>query len=153
MVDCYLLFFSLLSSASFPLTGYWSFALESTRKDVECSFGIARRRFRIIRDNIRVLDFEALVAIVHTCIWLHNLLLEMDTIDDFGDEDEKEDLMELDEGVDDEATPAVAALFQETEARQAETRSFNVRRTNLIEHYAYYRRIRRQVREEQEADE
>ena len=37
-------------------TVYWSECLESTRKDVECVFGILKARFRILANGIEYSD-------------------------------------------------------------------------------------------------
>ena len=54
----------------------WSEWLESMRKDVECTFGILKGRFRILKTGIRLHKIEAVDKILLTCCALHNLLLE-----------------------------------------------------------------------------
>lgn len=56
----------------------WSKWLESMRKDVECTFGILKGRFRILKSGIRVVTFEAVNHIWKTCCALHNMLLDVD---------------------------------------------------------------------------
>lgn len=61
---------------------HWSEFLESVRKDVECTFGILKSRFRILRNGLqydRVLSHQ----IVKTCGMLHNMLLAYDGLDNF----------------------------------------------------------------------
>ena len=56
--------------------------IESFRKDVECVFGILKGRFRILKTGIRL---EGLVAADNTwltCCALHNILLEVDGLDE-----------------------------------------------------------------------
>jgi DDE superfamily endonuclease len=52
--------------------------LESLRKDVECTFGILKGRWRILKTGIRVHNTEASDNIWMTCCALHNLLLDVD---------------------------------------------------------------------------
>jgi hypothetical protein len=52
--------------------------LESVRKDVECTFGILKGRFRVLKSGIRLHGIEAADKIWLTCCALHNWLLEVD---------------------------------------------------------------------------
>jgi hypothetical protein len=52
------------------------------RKDVECTFGILKGRFRILKTGIRLQKIEAVDKIWLTCCALHNLLLESDGLDE-----------------------------------------------------------------------
>ena len=56
--------------------------LESMRKDVECTFGIMKGRFRILKAGVRVHGVEAVDRIWRTCCALHNYLLEKDGLDE-----------------------------------------------------------------------
>lgn len=60
---------------------YWSEWLESVRKDVECTFGVIKSRFRILRNGIRFHKKIVLDAIMVTCCILHNMLLHCDGLD------------------------------------------------------------------------
>ena len=60
----------------------WSQWLESMRKDVECTFGILKGRWRILKAGTRVHGLKACDDIWHTCCALHNWLLEHDGLDD-----------------------------------------------------------------------
>lgn len=60
----------------------WSEWLESTRKDVECTFGILKGRFLIFESPIRFHGIGVIDKIWLTCCALHNLLLSIDTADD-----------------------------------------------------------------------
>jgi hypothetical protein len=71
-----------------PLKGYTSMAefrfskwIESLRKDVECTFGILKGRFRILKTGIPLHGIEATDKIWLTCCALHNFLLEEDGLD------------------------------------------------------------------------
>lgn len=59
----------------------WSHWLESLRKDVECTFGILKGRWRILKTGIRLQGNEVATNIWFTCCALHNWLLEVDGID------------------------------------------------------------------------
>ena len=56
----------------------WSEWLESIRKDVECTFGILKGRFRILKAGIRVHGVNSTDKILMTCCALHNLLIDID---------------------------------------------------------------------------
>jgi hypothetical protein len=49
--------------------------LESMRKDAECTFGILKGRFRILKTGVRVHGVEATDKIWLTCCALHNFVL------------------------------------------------------------------------------
>lgn len=59
----------------------WSKWLESMRKDVECTFGILKGRFRILKTGVRVHSFKRMDNIWFTCCALHNWLLNIDGLD------------------------------------------------------------------------
>ena len=52
--------------------------LESVRKDVECTFGILKGRWRILKTGIRLFGVASADKIFLTCCTLHNWLLEID---------------------------------------------------------------------------
>jgi len=52
--------------------------LESLRKDVECTFGILKSRWRILKAGIRTHGILSCDRIWLTCCALHNMLLEID---------------------------------------------------------------------------
>ena len=56
--------------------------LESLRKDVECTFGILKGRWRILKTGIRIHGVESADKIWLTCCALHNWLLETDGLDE-----------------------------------------------------------------------
>ena len=60
----------------------WSKWVESMRKDVECTFGILKGCWRILKTGIRVEDIEAVDKIWLTCCALHNWLLDIDVLDE-----------------------------------------------------------------------
>ena len=59
----------------------WSEWIESMRKDVECTFGILKGRWRILKSGIRLHGAPAADAVFKTCCALHNWLLEVDGLD------------------------------------------------------------------------
>ena len=85
--------------------------LESLRKDVECTFGILKGRWRVLKTGIRIHGTEGPDKVFLTCCALHNKLLDIDGLDkqweqgvpsiwsteydnDDGDEDNEEDNIE-----------------------------------------------------------
>ena len=62
----------------------WSKRLESVRKGVECTFGILKRRFRILRQAFQLRDPEAINDIFTSCCALHNMLLQYDRLHTIG---------------------------------------------------------------------
>jgi DDE superfamily endonuclease len=60
--------------------------IESFRKDAECTFGILKGRFRVLKTGIRLDGPEASDKVWLTCCALHNLLLEEDGLDDWNGE-------------------------------------------------------------------
>ena len=54
--------------------------LESMRKDVECTFGILKIRFCILRHETRVKSIERCDDIWKTCCALHNMLFFIDSL-------------------------------------------------------------------------
>ncbi len=56
----------------------WSKWLESMRKDVECTFGILKGRWRILKTGVRLHGIRVVDKVWLTCCALHNLLLDED---------------------------------------------------------------------------
>jgi hypothetical protein len=59
----------------------WSEWVESTRKDVECTFGILKSRWRFLRNGIVLQNQSSIDFAFFTCCILHNLILEFDGLD------------------------------------------------------------------------
>ncbi len=59
----------------------WSNWIESMRKDVECTFGILKGRWRILKTGVRIEGVEGVDKIWLTCCALHNWLLDIDGLD------------------------------------------------------------------------
>ncbi len=66
--------FTRVSCAS--AEGYFSSNLEGVRKDVECTFGILKKRWRVINNGFFHREMEICSNIFITCCWLNNFLLE-----------------------------------------------------------------------------
>lgn len=60
----------------------WSEIAETLRKDVECTFGIMKGRFRQLKTGTRLHGHIATDKIWLTCCALHNMLLEVDGLDE-----------------------------------------------------------------------
>jgi hypothetical protein len=56
--------------------------LESMRKDVECTFGIMKGRFRILKTGVRLHGIKTTDRIWLTCCALHNMFLDEDGLAD-----------------------------------------------------------------------
>ena len=52
--------------------------IESMRKDVECTFGILKGRWRVLRYGIKLWGIKSTDRVWLTCCALHNWLLEVD---------------------------------------------------------------------------
>jgi hypothetical protein len=59
--------------------------IESIRKDVECTFGILKCRFAVLKRGISLHGIEATDKIWLTCCALHNFLLDEDGLDESWD--------------------------------------------------------------------
>jgi len=60
----------------------WLKMMESMRKDIECTFGILKVQFHILKTGIQVHSLKMANQIWKTCCSLHNWLLEMDGLDE-----------------------------------------------------------------------
>jgi hypothetical protein len=56
----------------------WSKHLESVQKDVECTFGSLKMRFKILKIPIMYRHVEHVDNVFYTCAILHNMLLQWD---------------------------------------------------------------------------
>ena len=59
----------------------WSEQAESVRKDVECSFGILKKRFQFLKNAITWHRKSDIDNAVFSCVILHNMLHEFDGYD------------------------------------------------------------------------
>jgi hypothetical protein len=60
----------------------WSEFAESIRKDVECSFGILKKRFQLLKNGINWHNKTDIDHAVFSCVILHNMLHEFDGYDE-----------------------------------------------------------------------
>ncbi len=60
----------------------WSKWLESMRKYVECTFGILKGRWRILKSGVRTYGTGSVDHVWFTCCALHNWLLEVDGLNE-----------------------------------------------------------------------
>ena len=60
----------------------WSQWLESIRKDIECTFGILKKRFTVLDKGIDTGTLAKADNIFLTCCALHNMILEIDERDE-----------------------------------------------------------------------
>lgn len=67
-----------MKSTIFRNQARWSEWLESMRKDVECTFGILKGRFRILKAGVRLHGVNVADKVWMTCCAIHNWLLNID---------------------------------------------------------------------------
>ena len=70
-----------LKHSAIPKESLWSEWAESVRKDVECTFGSLKGRFRCLKVPIFYNTREVVDNMFFTCCILHNLLLTIDGLD------------------------------------------------------------------------
>ena len=56
----------------------WSQQVELVRKDVECVFGILKKRFLFLKHPIRLHNPQQIEMVFVTCCVLHNILIDYD---------------------------------------------------------------------------
>lgn len=54
-------------------------AQEARRKYVECLFGVLPGRFKILRNEFHKWNSDDITEIVHTCVIIHNMIVELHT--------------------------------------------------------------------------
>jgi hypothetical protein len=57
--------------------GYFTTHLEGVRKDVECTFGFLKKRWRILNNGFFYREVLTCEKIVVTCCWINNFLLDL----------------------------------------------------------------------------
>jgi hypothetical protein len=121
--------------------GYWSMNLESVRKDVECTFGIMKKRWRILEYGIHYRCIETSEKIFVVCAILHNMLI--DEID-WSESDvprvgrgvpKAGDAIYLEGPTDRDAAEPVSRGQKSNEKKEAA--DWAARREQLSEHHAY----------------
>ena len=58
------------------LEGFFSTNLESVRKDVECTFGILKKRWQVLNDGLDYRDINKCERIFNACCCLNNMMLD-----------------------------------------------------------------------------
>jgi hypothetical protein len=79
--------------------------LESVRKDIECTFGIIKQRFRLFLNNIQFHKFEVIENAWKTAVMLHNMLIIYNAKDNinwvtFHPDDDSDSYEEMDDFID-----------------------------------------------------
>lgn len=59
------------------MEGYFSTNLESVRKDIECVFGIMKKRWKVLDHGFKFRSMAICEKIFYTCCCLHNEMLDM----------------------------------------------------------------------------
>ena len=70
----------------------WSKHVEGLRKDVECTFGILKKRFMVLKNPIKLGKAKHIQEMFVTCCALHNRLLAHDEDNDEDDNDTDDEL-------------------------------------------------------------
>ena len=87
-----------VSCLSLPATAggtNWELAgllVESTRKDIECAFGILKKRFLILKNPIRQQIKHNIERMFLTCSVLHNMTMEEEGLHDWMIDDDDEEV-------------------------------------------------------------
>ena len=128
----------------------WSSMLESLRKDVECTFGRLKGRFRILKYGLRFHSKIGCENAMHTCCILHNMILRemgLDTWEDIEyEEDDERDRAALERIIGGDidyarivstAHTAAQDLLMTAEEDEPPTADYIELRRALIEHFAY----------------
>jgi hypothetical protein len=58
------------------LEGYFSTNMESVRKDVECTFGIFKKRWQMLNNGLHYHDIRTCERVFNACCCLHNFMLD-----------------------------------------------------------------------------
>ena len=145
----------------------WSKHVESMRKDVECVFGILKKRFLLLKHPVRLHDPQQIQNAFVTCCVVHNLLLDYDGYDDWelrdrnweNDQDVEHTKLEkrskelaarannkCDGFTRSEARRMNPASFADTDeggdSEKSESELFHLRRSILIDNFKYLQSVR-----------
>jgi hypothetical protein len=64
------------SIENFSLVGYFLSNLESVRKDIDCTFGILKKRWQILNDGLNYCNIGTCERIFNACCCLNNFMLD-----------------------------------------------------------------------------
>ena len=122
--------------------------LESVRKDAECTFGILKKRWRILKNHMLIHNEARIDNMVFTCAVLHNMLIAHDATDEWKDEDDNYDIaadipehemdpriIHLRDGPVDRSHVGGGNIADHDIEVESE---WSTLRTTLIEHYMHY---------------
>ena len=120
----------------------WSEHVESLQKDVDCTFGVLKKRFMILKDPICLSCPKHIQSVFVTCCALHNALLKLDNNNNYDyenedgneNEDENEDGNKNEDENEDNTTDYESKddnNVMETTTQQ----QFHNQRNALVEHY------------------
>lgn len=65
------------STSEVGCRGYFNTNLESVRKDVECTYGILKKRWRCLDYGVQYRDMKKCEMLFTICVCLHNMLLDL----------------------------------------------------------------------------
>ena len=132
-------------------TEKWSGNVESLRKDVECTFGILKKRFAVLKNKLRFHHMEDISFIFKICCILHNMIHDWDGYDNWENAEEAIAMMQGGESTVFAADRMTmrdhqwSGFYQDAAAddETEQDNEFDSRRAQLIEHYNYYTKNRR----------
>lgn len=123
--------------------------VESLRKDVECTFGILKKRFAIMKNKFWLHHKEQISDIFTTCCILHNMLHEWDGYDNW--EEVEEEALRFDDECQAEVGDTLT-MRDRSDTTYAHGDNdvevdvdFDIRRQHLIDHFMYLRSQRYNV--------
>ena len=81
------IFINPYGSRWIPSEVYWSEWLESVRKDVECTFGSLKGRWRLLKNGVLIKTQQQIDDAFISCCMLHNILLRFNGLHEWEDVD------------------------------------------------------------------
>ena len=129
-----------LSAAAGDEAAEWSEHLESVRKAVECTFGILKKRFRILARDFECRQATQISDTFRACCALHNILLRYDDRDTMGhfqaDWAPERALLERAADWDARCRAVVRAPYNKSAANSQREPGHTILREQLITHFA-----------------
>lgn len=116
--------------------------MESIRKDVECTFGILKQRFAILKNKFCLHDMEKISDVFASCCILHNMIHQWDGYDDWEAVEAHVRQMEEEANIEtgDAITMRERGTYMDLSNNDGEVEvddDFDTRRAHLIEHFMY----------------
>lgn len=128
----------------------WSGHVESLRKDVECTFGILKKRFAILKNRFCLHNQEDIQDVFLTCCILHNMIHQWDGYDNWEEVEAQVRLLESEEGAHFNSGSGDAITMRDRSNNTASyyrdasgdeeveiDNDFDTRRAKLIKHFTY----------------